>query len=127
MYPFANPADKPAKLALRDLSHQVRKIAPRGLEQLSGDQRAERIGREIAPIAVVPVYILQTALAVVVGRNPEHVAHRRSPGGRQLRGVEIAVKHRALETVAQDDMSRVGHLVGIDPDESATDPDLPPV
>src|SRR5215471_20304954 len=121
MYPFANPADEPGKLALRDLSHQVRKIAPRRLEQLSSDQRAECISRKIPPIAVVPVDVLQTALAVAVWRNPEHVAHRGGPCGRQLRGVEIAGKHRALEAVAQDDMSRVGHLVGIDPDEPATD------
>ena len=44
------------------------------------------------------------------------------PRRRQVGEREIAGDQRALQPIAQDDMRRIGHLVGIDADEAALDP-----
>ena len=54
-------------------------------------------------------------------RQAEIVAHAPIPRLRQVGGVEPAGNQLLLDLEAQDDMQRIGHLVGIDADQPALD------
>ena len=59
----------------------------------------------------------------VVGRgDAQQLPHAVVPGARQIGHRELARDQRPLQAMAQDDVQRVGHLVGVDADEAALDP-----
>src|SRR5208282_2773274 len=83
-----------------------------------------RIGREIAPYAVVPMNVLQAALAIVGRSDAEQSTQPFGPSAGKVRRHEIARDHRAFEAVAQNYVSGIGDLIGIDPDQAPLDADL---
>ena len=88
-------------------------------EPLRGVHRAQRIAGKVAEHAVRPVHVLQRAVLVVAARvHAEQLHHLRVPQRRHVLGLDLAFDQRALDLVAQDDVRRVGHLVGIDADEA---------
>ena len=66
--------------------------------------------------------VLQTSQPVVGRPDAEQGHHAVVPGRRQLGEVQRAVEQLPLQPVAQDDMGRIGHLVGVDPDEVRLNP-----
>src|SRR6185312_17198923 len=58
------PGEKRREVAPADGLRDLRLGAAGGVEELGGGHGAQRIGREVAPGAVVPVDVLQAALAV---------------------------------------------------------------
>src|ERR1700730_7487340 len=62
---LAQPAKQRGEISCCDRLRQIRDGGPSGFEDLRRDQRAERIYREIAPDAVIPMEILHAALSIV--------------------------------------------------------------
>ena len=93
------------------------------VEELRRGHRAQRVGREIAPGAVIPMDVLETALAVV-GRRRRRAARScpRSTRPADPSSSRSPAIMRALQPVAQDHMRGIGDLVGIDADQAALDP-----
>ena len=95
-------------------------VAPRRRHQLRRGHGAQRVAREVAEGAVVPVDVLQAAARVVGRGDAEQRA--RSPRSRRRAGrrrARLARDQRPLQPEAQDDMRGVGQLVGVDADEAA--------
>ena len=65
--------------------------------------------------------VLEAARGVVGGLDPQELLHLRVPGMRQVAGTEGAVHEGGLELEAQDDVERVGDLVGVHADEGGLD------
>jgi len=96
MNTLTQPAKQRREFSRRDRRHQVRDIAARGLEQLRRDQRAERIGREIAPIAVVPMDVLKASLAIIARRHAEECTQLLGPSTREIGRPKVAGNHCPL-------------------------------
>ena len=90
------PAEQHTEFARRDPRHQIGNVAARRLEQLCRDQRAERVGREIPPGPVIPMDVLKTALAIVVGGDAEQLVQPLRPGAGEVGRLEIAGEHCSL-------------------------------
>ena len=93
-------------------------------EELGGGHRPEGVGREVAPGAARPVDVLQAAEAVVRNGEPEQAAHAVVERPRQVGERQVAGDQRGFEVVAQQDVGRIGRLVGVHPDEAGLDPRL---
>jgi hypothetical protein len=69
--------------------------------------------------------VLQTAVAVGWRHDADQPLQPVGPGIGQIARHEVAGEHRALEPVTQDDVRRIGDLVGIDADRAGHDANLP--
>jgi hypothetical protein len=118
---FAQPAEQRAEVAAADRLQQARDLGLRRAEQLRRQHGAQRVAREVAEGAAGPVDVLQAAQPVVGRNDAEEIPHPLVPGARQVAHGEVARDQRAFEAVAQDDVQRVGRLVGLDADEAALD------
>src|SRR5579885_1902845 len=94
---LAEPGEERYEIALRDAREDARIGALCRVEELRRGHRAQGVGREIAPGAVIPVNVLQAALAIVGWHDAEERAHAVVPRRRQLPEREIAGDHCALE------------------------------
>jgi hypothetical protein len=70
----------------------------------------------------MPVDVLEAAQRVAWRRDPQQAAQPLRPGPGEVGDVQRALDHGALQPEAQDDMGRVGQLVGVHADEAALDP-----
>src|SRR3546814_13661479 len=66
--------------------------------------------------------VLQTAAPVVGRADAEQPLQAVAPGVREIPEIEVALDHRLLQPVAQDDVGRVGDLVRVHADEAPLDP-----
>ena len=102
-----------------DIFAQRRQGLTHAVEQLRGVHRAEGVRREVAEGAVGPVNILHAAVAVVAdGVEAEISLHLLIPQRRNVFHLDIAFDQRFFNFVAQDDVGRIAHLVGVDADQA---------
>ena len=82
MHVGAQPRQKRCKAALGDGRQNIRIGGLRGGEELRRRESAERVRREVAEVAAIPVDVLEAAHAVVVGDDAERCLHGLAPGAR---------------------------------------------
>src|SRR5690606_21842683 len=89
--------------------------------ELRRGERAERVGREVAPETAGPMDVLQAPVAHVLRANADELLHPVVERAGEVPHLEVAADHRTLEPVAQDDVQRVRDLVGVDANEASLD------
>src|SRR5579883_801716 len=112
------PAEEGPEIAPPDRLGNLGHGAHRSVEELVRRHGPQRIGREIAPGAVIPMDVLEAATAVIGGRDAEELHHSLVPRPGQISDSELARQHGPLQPVAQENVRGIAHLVGIDPDEA---------
>jgi hypothetical protein len=116
MHVVTQPVEHAAELPGGNFRIQLRARGAQRLVQLAGDHRAERIRREIAEMPDRPVDVLQAALGIAAGPQPETLVEAGIPGLRELGDGQRAVEDATLEVVAHHDVHRVGEFVGVHAD-----------
>ncbi len=119
---LGKPGDERGEAALGQRGGDAGPLGRRGLEQLCRCHRAEGVGGKVAEGAVIPVDVLQAAAAIVGHLEAKQGLDARVPCARQVSHREVAGHQGAFEPPAQDDMGRIGHLIGLDADEACAHP-----
>ena len=119
--PVAQPAVELAELARLELRLEIGNRALDVPPDLNRDRVPERVGREVAVRGARPVHVLEDAARVVGNLDAEQIEHAGVPRLRQLLQRQRALHQPLLELEAEDDVERVGDLVGLDPDQPRRD------
>src|SRR5579859_2929156 len=100
---LAQPVVERAELAGPDLVVEVGELPADPLPELSGDDVAEGVGREVADRPARPVHVLEHAVGDVGDVDPEVLVDLRVPRLTRVRGSETPADEILLELEAQDD------------------------
>ena len=94
-------------------------LFPHAVIELRRKGTAQRIGGEVTEAAVGPVHILQDAFAVGRNLNAEILPVQIIPGFLQLFKRNTSAEESLFELVADQDVDRIGELIGSGADETA--------
>ena len=117
----AKPGEELGEVAPDECLVQASQISAGLSKELSRVKVAQRVGREIAEEPGAPVDVLEAALGVVTGANPQGLAILLVPGRGQIMDRQVAGEHRLFQVEADDDVQVVSHLVGLNPDQAGLD------
>ena len=116
--PLAQHLVERAELAGLELRVEVGQLLLDDAPDLDRERVPERVGREVAVRRARPVHVLEHAARVVGHLDAEELPHPRVPRLRQVGERELAGDELLLELEAEDDVQRVGDLVGVDADQA---------
>ena len=119
---LSQPLTQRPQLAGGELVLEVADVGVRALPQLPGDEVAQGVGGEVPDQPRRPVHVLQHAVGVIVDGDAEVLLKARVPCLGQVADGERPIDQALLELEAQDDVQRVGGLVGLDADVAGLDP-----
>src|SRR4029077_10380553 len=121
VYPLAQPLAERAELAALELGVEIAKLVLRTLPELDADPAPERVRGEVAEVRVCPVDVLEHAVEDPGRLDAQVVAELRVERLRQVGGSDLPREHLPLELEAEDDVQRIGDLVGVHADQARRD------
>ena len=115
---LAQPGADGLEVTARDDALEVHAAGAHGVEQLGAVGSAEGVGREVAEVAARPVHVLQAAQRVGGHVEAEVALVALVPQAGDVGRAGLAAHEQLLDLVADDDVERVGELVGLGADEA---------
>src|SRR3546814_4366875 len=111
MHMRAEPVHEGPEIAARQRVRQVGRGDARRVEELRRPHRAEGVAGKIAPGAVRPVDVLQTAAPVVGRADAEQPLQAVAPGVREIPEIEVALDRSEEHTSELQSLMRTSYAV----------------
>ena len=107
----SQPGAERLEVASGKTGQDVRLCPTGSLKQLGRRQRAQGVGREVAPGSSRPVDVLQTSEPVIRNCQPQEGPDAFVEGGGEVVEGQAVREQRGLDVIADQDVRRVGDLV----------------
>ena len=118
----AHPTKQVGVLTLGKFAFQAGEVGSGAAHELRGVEVTQRIGWEIAEVALAPMNILQATLGILWHFQAEHFLKLFVPESGNVAGLELALDESDLDFESQDDVQIVSDLVSLNTNEGGRDP-----